>query len=276
MQPSPLLLDGILATATAALYAYVGALTLRRETSDADARRAVRLFGVWWFSLAAITVIGTLRTLLVVADATQPALHQAISWLTIVPLVAALWGLVSYLLYIYTGDARAFTLSTIFHAGLLAALVYIVAERPVTSVALGDYGVRLEYSSELGAAVTAVLSGAILLPVLGAAIGYATLYFRTKDRSARYRIAMVSGAFIFWFGSVGAASALKLNAIAWWPVASRVIALIATLMVLAAYLPPRWAQNAYGIRSARSRADEEKERRFRLARSMQVHLSDAA
>lgn len=276
MQPSPLLLDGLLATAAAVLYAFVGTLTLRRETSGPDARRAVRLFAVWWYGLAALTVVGTLRTLVVVAGYTDPALHNVFSWITIAPLVAVLWGLVSYLAYIYTGDPRSFSFSTAFHLLLLFALVYLVVARPITGVALGTYGVQLTYGFELPVAATAAIIAAIILPVLLAAIAYASLYFRTDDRSARYRIAMVSGAFVFWFGSVGLGGVLRLSQHGWWPIASRVIALVATLMVLAAYLPPRWVRESFGIRAATTRPDVDKDRRMRLARSVLLRLSGAS
>lgn len=260
-----IILDGTLAIATAILYVYVGAITLRRPTSDAPSRRAVRLFAVWWFGLAALTLAGTLRTIVVLAGYTDPTLHNVYSWISIVPLVAILWGLVSYLGYIYIGRTSVFTVTSIFHALLLAGLAYLVAIRPVTSVALGDFGVQLGYATELSGPVTGILIAAIILPALAAAIGYASLYFRTNDRSARYRIAMVSGAFVLWFGIAGLATPAGLSDLESWPLASRVIAFLATLMVLAAYQPPRWSQKAFGLRPALARADDEGDRRLRLA-----------
>lgn len=276
MSTATLVLDGALATLTALLYAYVGSITLRRETSDPGSRRAVRLFAVWWFGLAALTLVGTLRTMIVAAGYVDPTLHNAISWITIVPLVMILWGLVSYLAYIYTGSPTVFTASTLFHAGLLVALLYLVWSRPITGVSLGEYAVELDYATELAGPIVGLLVAALLLPALGSALGYATLYFRTDDRSARYRIAMVSGAFLFWFGIAGLATPLKLNELEWWPIASRLIALGATLMVLAAYQPPRWIREAFGIRPAAVRHEADQDRRLRLARATLAKFNGAS
>lgn len=276
MSNATLALDGVLAAATALLYIYVGSITLRRETSDGMSRRAVRLFALWWYALAALTLVGTMRTALAAFGVTDMTLHHALSWLSVLPLAAALWGLVSYLAFIYTGSPTAFRLSTLFHGALLVALAWLVAVRPPTGVVLGAYSAQLQYDSELPPAATAALLAGIILPALAAAVGYASLYFRTNDRSARYRIAMVSGAFVMWFGIAGFATPTGLNELAWWPVASRVVAFVATLMVLAAYQPPRWAREAFGLRAAAARPAPEHEPRLRLARATLLRFSGAS
>lgn len=263
-----LVADAALASVTAILYAYVGGITLRRTTSDAASRRAVRLFAVWWLGLAAMTLVGVLRTAIFVGGITDLTTHVILSYVTLPLLVAILWGLVSYLAYIYMGSPRVFGAITWFHVALLVSLVYLVVALRPTGVELTATSAAIQYANEVPRRVTIALILAIILPALAAAVGYASLYFRTDDRNARYRIAMVSGAFVLWFGSAGIAGLLRLGELEYWPIASRGIALVATIMVLAAYKPPRFAQEAYGVEPVELRREGDTDRRMRLARAV--------
>lgn len=266
MASTLLVADAALTTITALLYAYVGLITLRRATSDDDGRRAVRLFAIWWLGLAALTVAGVVRIALYVAGVTDLTTHLLITNASVLLLVAVLWGLVSYLAYIYLGTRRVFLPVTLFHVALLGFLAYVVLSREATGVTLTATGARIDYATEFSKGVSITLILGIILPAFIAAVGYATLYFRTADRTARYRIAMVSGAFLLWFGSAGVAGILELGKLEYWPIVSRVIGLVATLMVLAAYKPPRMVQEAFGIQPVEMRHEDASETKPRAAR----------
>jgi hypothetical protein len=250
MSQETLLFDAAFATATAVLYAYVGGLVRSRPTADADARLANRMFTVFWFGLAAINVMGAIRNVLAVAGVLDIGWHAALGFLSIVPLVALLWGLTYYLAYIYTGKRWLFAPLTAIHALLLGGFCYLVWWMQPQGVTVNEWSVVVDYARNPAGPLVALLLFTILGPVLLLSLGYGTLYFRTDDPTARYRIALVSGAFILWFGSPLVAYAVPALGEWWaWPIATRVIGLISTLMILAAYKPPRFVRDRYAIRS---------------------------
>jgi hypothetical protein len=106
----------------------------------------------------------------------------------------------------------------------------------------------------------------LLLPTLAGAGLYGTLYFRTEDKTARYRIATTSSAFLLWFGSAAIASVTPLHTWSYWPPMARLVGLVATLLIIAAYKPPRWLQAKYDIRPVESPPD-------RRAEAMRVRLT---
>lgn len=242
-----LALDAGLALATALLYGYVGRLTLARPSQEKDGRTAIRLFAVWWFGLAIITVTGAIRALLAAAGILDLPLHMALSFASLLPLVAAIWGLLYYLLYIYTGNRRFFWPVTVAHAGILVYFTYLTLWLDPLAVKVSDWSVTMENARTLTGAPLAFALFLILGPVMIAAIGYGSLAFRTQDPTTRYRVAMVSGAFILWFGSAVVASATMLGKWYWWPLAARGIALFSTLLILAAYRPPGFVRRWLGV-----------------------------
>lgn len=245
--------DAAFALATAMLYTFVGALTLRREASDADGHRALRLFALWWFGLATVTLVGAVRSTLGALGILDLPVHLALTYLTIPPLVALLAGLLYYLLYIHTGNARLLGPVLLYHAVLLVVVVYLVVWQEPLFVQANAWNVTTENARELSGPLVALAIAALLGPVLMASIAYGSLYFRAHERTARYRIATVAGAFTLWFGSSAVAAITGFNEWYWWPVASRVVALVSTVIILLAYKPPRAFREKYGIEPVRLR-----------------------
>jgi len=262
-----LTLDATLAAITAVLFAYAGWLTIARQVQTDDGRRATRRFSVWWFGLAALTFASTVNEALAAAGDLDVTTHRVLGDLSIAPLVLALWGLVSYLVYIYTGSPRTFAPITIFHVVVLAFLIGLVAYLTPTGVAVTDWGVQVQYAETVSTPVVALLILAILAPALVGAGLYGTLYFRTSDRTARYRIGMTSGAFLLWFGVAAIASPTHLSSWYWYPLVSRAIGIVATIMVILAYRPPRALRERYGITAVelatRDATEDERRRRAR-------------
>lgn len=248
-----LAIDAGLALATSALYAYVGRLTLSRPAGEPDGRLAIRLFAVWWFGLAVVTVVGAGRALLAAAGILDLPLHTALGFGALLPLVAALWGLLYYLLYIYTGNRRFFWPVTVAHAAILVYFTYLTLWLRPTGVVVSDWSVTTSNANELAGPALGFALFLILGPVLIAALGYGSLIFRTTDPTTRYRVGMVSGAFLLWFGSAGLAVATGLGLPVeqggwyWWPLAARAIGLFSTLLILGAYRPPGFVQRRLGV-----------------------------
>lgn len=243
-----LLTDALLGGATALLFAYVGDLMRRRHVPNAEGRRAMLRFAVWWYGLAVFTLLGAFRAALAGFGNVDVRTHALLNDLGALPLVALLWGLVSYLAYVYTGRPTALRVVTALHLLILLFYGYVVATLDPVSVRVETWRVPVEYAAEIPGVISGAILVTMLVPALAAAVGYGTLYFRTHDRSARYRIGMTSGAFLLWFGAAGVASLTALGAWAWWPFAARMVGLVATLMILAAYRPPAWVRGRLGIR----------------------------
>jgi hypothetical protein len=247
MSALTLTLDAAFATVTAALFSYVGWITGARRVDAADGRRATRRFAVWWFGLAAVTLAGALNEALAAAGDVDVQTHRVLGDLAILPLVLALWGLVSYLAYIYAGSRKVFAPVTAFHVLVLGLLAGLVAYLTPTGLTTNDWGVQVQYEQTVSGPLLALVILVILVPALAAAALYGTLYFRTTDRTARYRIGMTSGAFLLWFGVAALATPTGLSGWYWYPLVSRAVGLVATLMVILAYRPPRALRERYGV-----------------------------
>ena len=232
-----LAVSALFAIVSAAVYVYVG-LELRKRDVTGDGRLAWQLFVLWWLALGGITLVGAVQSLAGAAGVADLAIAVTFTYVALLVLCIALWGLVYYLGYLFTGKRSLLLPLTIFYGAVYALLVYFIVVQDPTSVAVGRWSVTLNYAQTVGGAFYAVIIGAILLPELLAGIAYGTLYFKVKDRSQRYRIALVSVSTVVWFGSALVASAAGASQSDAWQVASKAIALVASLTILAAYRPP--------------------------------------
>lgn len=257
--------DGAVSLATAAVFAYVGSLMHRRHVPDAEGRLAMRLFATWWYALATLTAIGGALAFLAASGALPFSLHRGVLFALMLPLTVALWGLLYYLVYIFTGKSAWLTPLTAAYLVLYFVLVYAVYYLHPVSSDVGPWRVDMHYERELSPPVASALLGLLLGPVLVAAIAYGSLFFTARQRSVRYRVGLVSSAFIFWFGSSALAGMTGVGDLAWWPVASRVISLVSTLMVLAAYRPPRALAEKLGVEPVMHASGEPADPRLRGA-----------
>lgn len=239
-----LLLDAVLTLITALLYLYVGLVVSKRPTTTPDGTSANRSFAIWWGALAATTLLGALRDLIGAFEVTHRAPHTILTYLTLPILTAALWGLVDYLAYLYTGSKAVRRVVLGIHLLIGAFLFGLIVYLNPVSVELDTWNARTVYEHEMTGPLLGLVIAAILGPVLLASVAYFTLAFRTEDQAARARIFTVSGAFIFWFGGSALGAATGLNAWAYWPIASRAFGIIAALLILYAFKRPRDAAAA--------------------------------
>lgn len=214
--------------------------SVRRRHAPQDARLALTMFALWWFGLAASTALGGIRGVLAAAGVDNVAVYLTLTHVSLVPLTVALWALLYYLLFLYTGRAGILWPLSVGYALLYLALVGLLVWLSPTGVAIENGVARVEYARSLAGPGLAVLLGAFLGPVVVAAVLYGSLFFRLKDRTQRYRVGLVSSAFLAWFASPIAAIALGASTEAWWVVTSRAIGVLVPLVVLAAFRPPAW------------------------------------
>lgn len=249
-----LLLSAALGLALALLYVYVGRVVRARHIDDPHSARARDAFSFWWFGFAAFTLTGAAQHALGGIDILDRGIFAALTYLSIGPLVAALWGLLYYLVYIYVGHGRYYTPILVAHVAIAIFLFVLIARMHALSVTATDWDTDVIYEHPLEGALRAFVLALLLVPILIAAVAYLSLAFRTHDLRTRFRIFTVSGAFIAWLGSLGLASAVGWNDWYWWPLASRAIALAATILILAAFRPPRALQTSLDALEARRAA----------------------
>lgn len=247
MTTTTLTLAALGSLATALLYLYVGQVLRHRKVSE-PARLANNMFVLWWQALGGIGLLGVGMQLLYMAGRLEIWMYQAYVTFALLVIFLALWGLQFYLVFLYTGSRRSFLMLGAFY-GLMfvATLALIEYVGPPERITDNGWQLRTEPRADFGLAFS--LGFAILLvgPALATAIAYARLYRKTDDRTQKYRIAMVTGAIIVWFGSSLVGSAAQLTTSLWWQLFSRIVGVAGAIVILMAYKPPRAVRERYGI-----------------------------
>jgi hypothetical protein len=235
--------------AGACIYGYVGWRLSKRVVISPEARLAWRLFTIWWFGLAATTLIGGLLNLSGALGLTNLPFFAAATYINILVICIALWGLLYYLFYIFTGNSRSLVPLAAFYIIYYAFLVYYVTASIPNTVSVGRWSATLAYQAPLTGFFFVLLVALLLLPQIVAGLAYFSLYFRLHEATQKFRILLVSWSIIIWFLSPLIALAGGVAQQDWWQLTSRCIGLAAAITILIAYLPPRWVQKRFGILS---------------------------
>jgi hypothetical protein len=249
------------ALVTGIVYAYVARLILARHPSDA-ARVANYAFATWWVALGAVEFLVTAYQLPASLGYRDLAAVTTVLYVLLILLAAAIWGLVYYLVYLYTGSSRAFWPITVFYAALAVVLVFLVSWLdPIGFKPDGTLVTQNHFDAEHGYGTWALVLGlALSLPVVAAAIAYGSLYFRATARTQRFRIGVVAGSFLLWFGWSSVSSILGLTAQATklasdgdpslqhtLSLVNAAIGLVVPLFIVLAYQPPLWLRARLGV-----------------------------
>jgi len=239
------LVSGIASLVAVALYLYLGWRLSRRRVAP-ESRFAAAQFSLFWLGLAAVSALGGLESLMAVNQVPPLTLVVTLLYLEILLLCVVLWALVSYLLFLFTGQGFLVPISLLY-AGLYVLLLYfITASDPVrVTVKLGVVGE--EFANTVSGPILGVLLLVLLAPEFVGALLYFSLYFRTRDPTVRYRVTLVSWSLIGWFGlgfvDVGSALGGTLAA----QIVARSIGLIAAVVILLAFYPPAPIRRRFGI-----------------------------
>jgi hypothetical protein len=217
---------------------------------SADAQLAGNMFVLWWAALGGLSILSGVMTLLYALGTLRIWLYDTYVVVVLLALFVALWGLQFYLMYLYTGSKRSFTPLGVFYLVFFAFTLGLVQLGGTTeSIVDNGWSIQAEPGLDLPPVLGLAFSVALIGPQLVAAIAYGRLYFKTDEPMQRYRIAMVTGAIIVWFGSALLAAALQVNTSVGWQAASRIISIMAALAVLAAYKPPKWIEKHFDASS---------------------------
>jgi hypothetical protein len=248
IQPT-LLFGALLSIINSAIYFYVGRVLNRRHSGSVDARLAWTLFVVWWYALAAATLSGALLSLLGALGIAGLALFVTISLANLLATCVALYGLMFYLLYLFTGNRRLLGPLTVFYLAYYIFLIYFVEASGPVGVTIDRWSTRLEYQNQITGPLFPIALLLLALPQIIGSLAYFTLYFRVSTATQKYRILLVSWSIIVWFLSAFLASIAGLAQQDWWQVTSRLIGLGAALAILFAYQPPAWIKRRFGVTS---------------------------
>lgn len=248
------LVDAGLVLLTSFVYVYVGRVTSRRRIGG-DSQLAADSFSLWWYALGAVTAVGVVNRALGFAGVTDVDVYTTMTYLTLLILCVALFGLLYYLVYLFTGNRRTLAPIAGFYAAYYVFLLYYVTLQHPIGVDITQTGARLRYETTLSGAPLVLLGLLLILPPVIGAIGYARLFLRVEAPTQRYRIGMVSFTILAWFGSSLVAWPLGVSAQPWWQGVSRLIGLFAALLILAAYRPPGWVRRRWDIHAVDEPAD---------------------
>lgn len=248
IQPT-LLFGASFSILSAAIYYYVGTVLSRRQSSSPDTRLAWRLFVAWWYALAASTLSGAMLSLLGAFGIAGLPLFITVTLMNLLATCVALYGLMFYLLYLFTGNRKIIVPLSVFYVAYYAFLVYFIQASIPVSVNVGRWNATLAYQNQIRGPLFIVALSLLVFPQIIGSLAYFTLYFRVKTATQRYRILLVSWSIIFWFLSAFLASISGLAQYDWWQIVSRLIGLIASLAILLAYQPPLWIKRYFSVTS---------------------------
>jgi len=241
-----MLLGAAFPLATAALFAYVGGLTRHRHVMAAD-RPASLAFATWWYGAAAVLSLNGGQTLLALVGVKDVALYLTLIFAQALPLAAALAGLLIYLAYLYFGHFRAVAPIAAFYVLFLSYTLYYFSSLGPWTLHQSEWDSRLLSGNSRPDAAFYTFIVLLTVPVIVAAVAYASLYARSPERTQRFRIALVSLAFLLWFGAMAVGFIAVPPQTSWYPLVYQAPGLFASLLILLAFRPPSWVQRRYHV-----------------------------
>jgi hypothetical protein len=246
IQPT-LLFGAILAFLCAGIYFYIGRVLSRRHQTTFGSSMAWLMFVTWWYALALATLSGGVLSLLGAFGIIGLPLFTTITIINLLTTCVALFGLMFYLLYLYTGRAGLIWPVGVFYFFYYGFVVYFVEASNPIGVIVNRWNTSLEYQNTFRGPL--FLSAIVLLvfPQILGSLAYFMLFFQVKAKTQKYRILLVSWSIIIWFLSAFLASIAGLSQQDWWQITSRLIGLVAALTILFAYQPPTWIKRRFGV-----------------------------
>lgn len=245
--------------ANSILYFFIGHSLGKKTFDNADDGRAWRAFRVWWFGMAANTAINGLSVLFVSLGVDYLPLFVLFSLTATLSAAPALWGLLTYLMYIFRGSHRASRWVAGFYIAFgLFLLISIYIFRPI-GVSLGTWEAIIQYQNApqglFGLVYGVLLIVLLSLPPILASFGMFSLYFKVTERSAKFRALLVPLGFFCLFGVAYFIPLLlilvgiNLNATSWWPLTVRTLGIAALALIYIAYFPPPFVQRRLGVKT---------------------------
>ena len=134
-----LLFGASLSLVSAGIYFYVGHVLSRRLPASHEAGIAWSLFVVWWYALASSTISGAVVSLLGALGAGSVPLFVTFNHANFLAICTALYGLMFYLIYLFTGNYRVLWPLAIFYIAYYLLLIYYTQARIPVDVTVGRW-----------------------------------------------------------------------------------------------------------------------------------------
>ncbi|MHB8586859.1 MAG: hypothetical protein ACYDDF_13610 [Thermoplasmatota archaeon] len=170
-----------------------------RGARDHPERRALTSFAVWWLFLGVDNLINEATWLAGGLDITYAPLYAALTFAALASIGVMLWGIVSYILFLFTGKMSVVRAVTIFYVVQVLLAAGLIAYLQPTGAAVVGWGGQVTYAIPPPPWAALFVALFFLLPPILCAVAYGTLFFRTKEKPQRRRIAFVSGGITAWF-----------------------------------------------------------------------------
>jgi hypothetical protein len=235
-----LLATGIADLAATPVYGYVG-FRLYQRPVPTPARLPATQFSIWWWGIGVTAAIGGVEGTLASIGALHLTLGLTFYLLTVLVDAVTLWGLVGYLVYLYTGRYHLVALSAFYAAFYVVTLYWIIAGGP-SGISLASGTPAVTESHALGGVIVAFVLFGLLGPELVAMVLYASLLRKVSDRTLRYRIAVVTVSLLLFFlvAFIPGAGGPRAFVEALFDVLSAIVAFVA-------FFPPAALQRALGV-----------------------------
>ena len=246
MPQTTLLIGTSFALVSALIFFFVGRRAGARGT-EGELGLAVNAYVMWWYGLAVTTLMGGLNTLLAYFGVASLPAFLAISYFSLLAICIALWGLLFYLAYLFTGRAALAVPLAVFYVFYYFVLLYYISASGPVGIDERAWTVEIRYATPVTGALYAVVLVLLVVPQIVAALALFGTVFKLEDRSQRFRVTLVSWSIIVWFGSALVGAGAGLAEEDWWNLTTRVIGLAAAMAMLWAYDPPGWLQRALHV-----------------------------
>lgn len=227
-----------------------GAVFLRmgwrlRHKARSPSGRPLAPFSVWWLAMGAATIAYGLR--LLAADAGRDIAVVALFAAGIAVSGVAIWGLVAYLSYVYTGSSKGGRVAAWFYGLLIPATLAFIAWAAPHRIEVKAWTVEVaSVAAPLGPGMDILLTLAFLVPPIVAGIMILRLLPRSRGRAQRRRILAVGIGIPIWVSVHVVARISEADA---WQFFARVVLGVAVAFTIAlAYgVGPRPRGDADGI-----------------------------
>lgn len=235
---APTLVAGALLTFGAGLaYLAVGVVFARQARGRG---LPLALFSLFWLAIGFYGVTDGLWSLAV--PTLGPDLSVGVTILVLKTLVgcAGFFGLVYYLLFVYTGDRRLLVPLAAFYGLVYVVVLYSYLDaQPVGQVAQ-TWRSGLVYANG-GTFLDLLGTLALFVPPLVATVAYARLVPKTHDPAQRRRVLTVSASLVVFFGGL-LVGWVGISAWFWWPLVEKGLGVATGVAVVWALRGPRPAQ----------------------------------
>lgn len=244
--------------ANSVLYFFIGHSLGKKSFENNEDASAWRAYRTWWFGMSANTALNGLAVLLLGLGASYLPVFVMLSLGATLAAAAALWGLLTYLMYIFRGSHTASRWIAGFYIAFgLFLFVSIYVFHPI-GITMGTWDPQVQYENApqgvFGLVYGVLLIVLLSLPPILASFGMFSLYFKLSERSARFRSLLVPLGIFALFGLayfiplILILVGINLSATSWWPLTIRLVGIAALMLIYFAYFPPAFIRRQLQVK----------------------------